>query len=151
MIGCSKRYEHSSIKWMPFTHLPDLVWNTPTWSCDEESLQQSVQWEISRHTHNYHGTLVLSAELGCWHEVNMSNVCHNMLDVNGKAIEVVDWQASTIDEPCHWKAYMHTIHLVADCCGSSLSSGSACWSNVHCSARYENSHVRTKITIVQAC
>jgi hypothetical protein len=26
----------------------------------------------------------------CRHEINMSNVCHNTLDVNGKAVEVVD-------------------------------------------------------------
>ncbi len=46
---------------------------------------------------------------------------------------------------------MHTVHWVVDCCCSNLSSGLACRSNVHCSARYKYSHKRTKITIVQTC
>ena len=77
---------------MPFTHLPNLVWSTPTWSCDEASLQSAVQWEISWHAYKFYGALALSAEFGCWREVNMSNICHNSVAVNGKAFEVVDQQ-----------------------------------------------------------
>jgi hypothetical protein len=152
MTGCIKaRYEHSSIKWMPFTHLPDMVWSTPTWSCNEASLLQAVQWEIPQHTHKCHGTLAPSAELDCWHEVNVSNICHNMLDVNGKAVEVVDWQASMIDETHYWKKPACTASIdwwIVFAVIYSLVQGV---NAMCCSARYEYSHVRTKITIVQSC
>ena len=31
---------HSFIKWVPFANLPNLLWSTPNWSCDDASFNK---------------------------------------------------------------------------------------------------------------
>lgn len=82
------------------------------------SLQEGVQHNIPWHTHKCldRALFVLSAELDCWHGANMSNIrCHDVVDFNGKVIEVVDQQERRTDDALNWReAYVRSIHQLVD-------------------------------------